>query len=240
MTAKEVIETHQQDGSQELEQLQLKPGLSQFQMEEFESRLAVPLSKESRELLAFTSGFFFRPFGEVNFLGVGMPGLEEIVPVGLAIAADGTGNDWVIDISRETGAWGPIVYLAHDPPVVVIQAPNLVIFLEQIFDLGHSKRNNQLEFVSSAAAHRIWSDDPYLLSRESCQRESDPVLENFCRDLPETFHVADLRALEIGSGFSWGRSGPDTRIERCGSEFLFGVEIEVKKSFLSRLLKRKS
>jgi hypothetical protein len=86
---------------------------------------------------------------------------------------------------------------------------------------------------------RIWSDDPYLLDLGASRVASDPSLAEFSKQLPETFHVADLRALEIGSGFAWGRAGANSGIRRYGSELLFGVEA-AKKSVFSRLLKRTS
>ena len=241
MTAREAIEKglkeSLKDATGNAHQLRVKPGFSQTQIEEFEKRLGVPLPKEVRDLLAFTSGFNFEPFGEVNFSAKETFGLEEIFPLGLTIATDGTGNDWVIDIKRDTGEWGPVVYMSHDPPVTVIQAPNLAGFIEQVIDLGRPDRKSRLDSASKAA-HRIWNDDPYLLDLGASRASSDFALAEFSKQLPQTFRVADLRALEIGSGFAWGRGGPNSAIKRYGSELLFGIE--AKKSFLGRLLKRKS
>jgi cell wall assembly regulator SMI1 len=233
MTAKEAIENGLQESFKDAKgnayQLRLRPGFSQTQVEELEERLAVPLPKEARDLLAFTAGFNFEPFGEVNFSAKEMFGLEEILPLGLTIATDGAGNDWVIDIKKDTGEWGPVVFMSHDPPVAVIQAPHLAGSIEQVFDLGRPERKSQLDSVSKTAAHRIWSDDPYLLDLGPSRASSDSALAEFSKQLPQTFRVADLRALQIGSGFAWGRGGPNSAIKRYGSELLFGVE--TKKSF---------
>lgn len=240
MAVKEVIENSLKESFKDTKgnvyQLRLKAGLSQAQIEEFEKRLAAPLPSEVRELLAFASGFSFQSFGEVDFSAGEMFGFEEILPLGLTLATDGSGNHWVIDIRRDTGEWGPVVFMSHDPPVAIIQAPNLASFVEQVFDLGRPERKSQLDSVRKTATSRIWSDDLYLLDLRASRVSSDPVLAEFARQLPESFRVADLRGLEIGSGFAWGRNGPNSVIKRNGSELLFGVE--TRKSFLSRLLRR--
>ena len=242
MTAKEVIENglkeNFKDDKGDAYQLHLKPGLPQSQLSELEERLAVPFPNEVRELLTFTSGFNFQPFGEVDFSAQEMFGLEEILPLGLTIATDGSGNDWVVDIKKGTGEWGPVLFMSHDPPVAVIQAPDLARFIEQVFESGRPDRKSQLDSVSKAATSRIWSDDPYLLDLGASRISSDPVLAEFSKHLPEMFRVADLRALEIGSGFAWGRAGANAEIRRCGPELLFGVE--AKKSLFRRLLKHTS
>ena len=242
MTPKEVIENGLKESFKDAKgnvyRLHLKPGLPQTELSELEERLAAPLPKDVRELLAFTSGFSLQPFGEVDFSAEEMFGLEEILPLGLTIATDGSGNYWVVDIKKGTGEWGPVLFMSHDPPVAVIQAPDLARFIEQVFDLGRHEHKSQLEFVSKTATSRIWSDDPYLLDLGASGIASDPALAEFSNQLPETFRVVDLRALEIGSGFAWGRAGANSGIRRYGSELLFGVEAQ--KSFFSRLLKRTS
>ena len=114
-----------------------------------------------------------------------MFGLEEILPLELKIATNGSGNDWVVDFKKGTGEWGPVLFMSHDPP----------------------ERKSQLDSASKTANSRIWRDDPYLLDLGASRVASDPALAEFSKQLPETFHVADLRALEIGSGFAWGRAG---------------------------------
>lgn len=243
MTAKEVIESGLKESFNDAKgnayQLHLKPGFSQTHLSELEERLAAPLPNEIRELLTFTSGFNFQPFGEVDFPAKEMFGLEEILPLGLTIATDGSGNNWVVDIKKGTGEWGPVLFMSHDPPVAVIQAPDLARFIEQVFELGRPERKSQLDSVSKTAASRIWSNDPYLLDLGASRISSDPALAEFSKHLPESFRVADLRALAVGSGFAWGRAGANAEIRRYGSELLFGVEA-AKKSLFIRLLKRGS
>jgi len=238
MTAREVVQAEMgRPVSGTLPRLQLRPGLSDVGMGELESQLGVRLPSEARELLAFTSGFSFESFGDVSFLPKELFPLREMLPLGLPIATDEAGNDWVIDISAETGAWGPVVFMCHDPPVLAIQAPDLAQFLGQVFEQGRAQSSNRMSSVREAT-NRIWRDDPYLLDIESSRASPDPAVARFSKLLPQTFRVADLRRLEIGSGFAWGRNGPTTTVKRYGSELLFGVEARKKSSLVSRLLRR--
>ncbi len=240
MTAREVIEKGLElDGTESASfQFRLKPGLSHAQIQDLEERLNATLPSEVRELLAFTSGFYSRPIGNVNFSAKEMFEFPDILPLGLPLAADECGNNWVVDIKRSTGEWGAVFFLSHDPPVVVIQAPDLVRFISQIFDYGDSEPNGRLNYVREMAASKIWREDPYLLDIGASRVSADPNLAEFSRQLSDAFRIADLRSLEVGSGFAWGRNGPNSKIRRYGSELLFGVE--TKKSLLGTLLKRKS
>ncbi len=108
-----------------------------------------------------------------------MFGFEEILPLGLTIATDGSGNDWVVDIKKGTSEWGPVLFMSHDPPVAVIQAPDLARFIEQVFELGRPERKSQLDSVSKSATSRIWSDDPYLFELGASRMGPDSALASF-------------------------------------------------------------
>ena len=54
-------------------------------------------------------------------------------------------------------------------------------------------------------------------------------------ELPEMFLVADLTDKPIKTGFSWGKSGPNTKIIRPNDEPIWIIEKRVKQGFLSRL-----
>src|SRR5258708_15952944 len=108
-----------------------------------------------------------------------MFGFEEILPLELTIATDGSGNDWVVDIKKGTSEWGPVLFMSHDPPVAVIQAPDLARFIEQVFELGRPERKSQLDSVSKSATSRIWSDDPYLFELGASRMGPDSALARF-------------------------------------------------------------
>jgi hypothetical protein len=51
----------------------------------------------------------------------------------------------------------------------------------------------------------------------------DPVLFAFAAKLPARFRVADLRNEKVGSGFAWGRGGPNADVLRGKVDLIFAV-----------------
>ena len=80
----------------------------------------------------------------------------------------------------------------------------------------------------------MWQTNPGVLSYEQCFRSGDPILSAFARELDESFQIVDLRQAKPGDGFSWGRFGPNTQIERFGTHAMFAYK--KPGSVISRLL----
>lgn len=218
--------------------LELQPGLSEEEIEEIADRLSAPLPPEIRELLRRTSGFDF-PFSEiledVSFTGEGF-GLEEIFPTAVQIARDGFGNAWIVDVHPDTGVWAPVFYVCHDPPVAVIQSPDLATFLDEVLNLGRPGRRSALVEVHEETADTIWSDNPGLIPVPEARESSDPALCAFAAGLPDGASLADLRTGTVGSGFNWGLHGPRTIVRRHGAERLFAlIPPEKKPGLFARL-----
>ena len=133
----------------------------------------------------------------------------------------------------------PTVALHRDPSVIAIQAADLACFLSQVLDPGGSDSENTLAYVRNAATTRIWKDDPWLVSVQDARVGHDAVVSKFAEQLPDNYHVADLRSREVGSGFSWGKAGPRADIRRNDTELVFGVE-QTAPGFLARMLSRRS
>jgi hypothetical protein len=225
MTARETLEAARRD-----QQIELLPPVTTGQLTEFQRLVETPqMPPEIVELLRFASGFESNAFGTVDFLGRNMS--VETFFRSAPILADGCGNFWIVDLASDEGAWGPVLFWSHDPAVAVIQASNLADFLQQILDVGRAGRPDALTFVRKVSSRRIWSDDPYLVPVSEARAQGDRIVAAFATTLPNSFSVADLRQVEIGSGFSWGRGDADVR--RDGARLLFGVER--KKSFIQRL-----
>jgi hypothetical protein len=233
LTAKETLEKAVRDG---LSGFRLKSGLSEREVREFEKRFGVRVSAENRELLLFASGFFYDPFGEVTFLGDNTFSFPGLSPRGLAVARDGAGNFWVLDVREDSGVWGLVFFVSHDPPVVAVQATNLAQFIRQVLSSGGQDGARELEDVTNNACGRIWDEDPYLIDAVVARRATDPQLSRFAAELPDKYRVADLRTAGAGAGFSWGRNGPDSNVRRFDSELLFAVEPRRQGSFISRIL----
>ena len=80
--------------------LAVQPGLPVREIDALQQQLGVALPKELRDLLAHTARID-GVLQSVDFAGRSVGGFEfpEIFPAGLAIADDGFGNCWVIDLT---------------------------------------------------------------------------------------------------------------------------------------------
>jgi hypothetical protein len=213
--------------------------MSEQALAEFQRRLPAALPGAIADLLRYASGFHRAAVGDVSFTQIGGFGFAEALPVAVTLLADGAGNFWAVDVNRDGGgAWETVFFASHDPPVLAIQAPDLTTFLLQVLQPEETVPKHALEHIRTVSAKRIWKEDPWLVSVEEARRAQNPTLATFARQLPDTFRVADLRAKEIGSGFSWGRAGPDAEVRRNGADLIFGVEQKAP-GFLRRLLARK-
>ena len=200
------------------------PGLSNEKIAQFESRLRCRLPEHMRELLSYSAGFSVSSLGTVRFTGDNDFEFSNAFPRSRALLADGCGNFWVTDIDPTTGEWGAVFFVSHDPPVLVIQAPELGQFLLQVLDPSESKPQRALTNFREKAVQRIWTNDPWLSSVLDARNSQDNDVATFAAQLPPNFSLADLRSKEIGSGFSWGRAGAAATIQRDNSKLLFGVE----------------
>jgi cell wall assembly regulator SMI1 len=228
-TSKRVLESFSQ-------RVTLMPGPSREEIAEFQERLPGPLPDDIKELLGYSAGFHLSSVGSVHFTGTNTDfQFANALPFAVTLLADGSGNFWVVDVNSKSGAWGAVFFVSHDPPVVVVQAPELKTFLSQVLDPNEGNPKNAHDDVRKVAAMRIWKEDPWLISVRDARTVQDPVVSNFAKQLPENFGLADLRSREIGSGFSWGLAGPNTEVRRDGAELLFGVEQKAP-SFLKRVL----
>jgi hypothetical protein len=217
-----------------------KPGLPEAEIVAFEKELPGRLPAEIRELLEFTSGLEpgVGPVELVDFRGrTGGFEYTGAFPCSVPVASDGMGNFWVVDVDPDTGAWGTVFYACHDPPVIVVQAESLSVFLQEMFKAGQRNRESHLLQIYGNADMRIWREDPFLMRTDDPTIMNDQGLQAFASALGSSYRIADLRRRQIGSGFSWGRDGPDTDVRRWGKELVFAVEHRERIGFLKRLFR---
>jgi len=200
----------------------LLPGLSDQEIANLETSLTMAVPPDVRALLQFSAGLKVKNFETVQFAGYAGFEFTEAFPRSVALVPDRFGNYWIVDINSETGAWGAVFFVCHDPPVVVVQAHDLAEFILQISDFAATEIESALRSIQQDAVDKIWKYDPWLITRDEADKGSDPLLSNFARKLPKDFRVVDLRSLEIGSGFSWGSA--NGKIIRAEANLIFGVE----------------
>lgn len=193
-------------------ELSLLPPPDAARLDALERRLG-PLPKEFRNLLRRHGGLTKN--GAVLDLQGNLPfefeGLGRAVPV----VGDGFGNFWVV-VFRITKPW-PVLFVSHDPPVIVVQAEGLIEFVRQFVAA------DTVEALAPRTVTTIWKRDPLLIERSAGLTSPDPAVRAFAATLAPSALIADLRRVQPGDGFAWGRFGHRSILERAEDELLFGV-----------------
>jgi hypothetical protein len=216
--------------------LELLPGLSHAELEDFARRVPCSVPPEIIELLRACGGLE-GTIDQVDFTGsIPTFEFEAAFPYGLPLATDGFGNFWVVDLHPDSARWGPIYFVCHDAPVILYQSDSLEGFLTELFRMFEPPHESLIDDVHEDRPARVWKTNPGVLSYEQCLRSEDPILSTFARELDESFRIVDLRRAKPGDGFSWGRFGPNTTIKRFGTHAVFAYQ--KSRSIFFRLLGR--
>jgi SMI1 / KNR4 family (SUKH-1) len=218
--------------------LELLPGLSRAEMQDFARRVPCRVPEEISELVAACGGLE-GVIDQVDFAGR-LPTFEfeAAFPHGLPLATDGFGNFWLVDLHPNSVRWGPIYFVCHDAPVILYQSHTLEEFLVELFRMLEPPHDSLIDDVHEDRLARVWRTNPGVLSYEQCLQSEDPILSTFAGELDDTFRIVDLRDARPGDGFSWGRYGPNTQIRRFRTHAVFAYQ--KPKSIFSRLLGRAS
>lgn len=238
MTPKELLESTLWETFRDLDghsgRVELGLPLSPEELDAFQGLQPGPLPDDVRELLGFARGFTL--LGErVDFRGDLPSEFDVPFASGVPVYTDGYGSFWVVHVHPSTGEWLPVFFASHDPPVVVVQGPDLTDFLEEFFNLLRPGHVSTLAAVYRMALD-VWSHDRGLRRVAEARQAVDPVLRDFAGSVREDGYVADLRHWAPGSGFAWGRFGSATVVKRHGPDLLFALERPQRDGFLRRLL----
>jgi hypothetical protein len=203
-------------------------GLDDEAIEALAAEVGTPFSAELREVLRVAASID-GPV-EIDFTGRSLSfGDDELFPACHAIAGDGFGNHWIVDLTPDAPQRAPVFFACHDPPVVVFEAPDVATFVQDALasGLGGDEHDGRVD--------RVWAADTRPLTHAEALA-GDEALSAFASELDERFTFVDLRAPEQGDGFAWGRHGPRTIVRRDGTRRLFAYAApERKRGFLSRL-----
>lgn len=193
----------------------LDPPMSDDRIASLEQRCGGHWPTHIRALVESAAGFSVDDF-RVDFTGDFLFEFEAALPFGLPIATDGAGNFWVVDIGPDC-AWGPVLFVSHDPPVVVVQARDVTDFIAQACaDPDPADR-------VAAWVSEVWNRNPYVVPSGQAGVSDDPVLRAFAEEVGPDSVIADLRDLTPGKGFTWGLAGPNTRVRRAVHHLVFAT-----------------
>jgi cell wall assembly regulator SMI1 len=200
---------------------ELLPAMSWEEIDALEEQLGAPIPHAIRELMANAGGVEVdcdelswngRAFGQE---------VRDAFPCSMPLLDDGAGNSWSVDIDRQTGAWGPVYFVCHDPAVVVRQADSLAQFIVQFADdCCQPEREGSLSRMSQRLVNKVWDSGGVTIDAMSLRISSDDILRRAGESVEEGV-VCDLRRGKMGDGFAWGLYGPRTIISRPGPEPVF-------------------
>jgi hypothetical protein len=139
----------------------------------------------------------------------------------------------VLDLTPVEPETASVFFLSHDAPVVLYQAPSLGRFLHETFRMSIPPHESLVDDVHEDRPFRVWRENPAAMAR-SRALAADDALRAFAAQLDDRFQFVDLRAPEIGMGFSWGRYGPRTEVRRHGFQRLFAYAPPERKPGLLR------
>jgi hypothetical protein len=216
--------------------LELAPPLTEAEIEQLQAEVGVPLPRELRAVLEYTAGIDGTALDTIDFTGQSMAFEERnLFPSGLAIAHDGFGNFWVLDVTPDETQTASVFYACHDPPVVLYQSGDIGHFLHETFRMQMPPHESLVDDVHEDRLFNVWRENPGTLDHAAAAA-GDEQLRSFAAELDERFVFVDLRSPEIGLGFSWGRYGPRTELRRYGYERLFAYAPPEKEPGLLRRL----
>lgn len=215
----------------EIYNVELMEGMTESEVSRFKSRLPNNyLPEEIEELLRFSKGFEFHELEEIRFDAFGHFGFEKMFPYSIQLAGDGCGNFWVLDIDSK-GNWNSVYYVCHEPPVIVKHSEDLAEFIKHVDEFGRKGYQSHLGIILDETVTEIWKEKVGIMEKN--EKDYDFGKGQF--ELPAIFLVADLTNEPIKTGFSWGRSGPNTIIIRPTDDPIWIIEKRVKQGFLSKL-----
>jgi len=213
------------------------PGLNESELNDLEKNLPCQIPTHIRELLTECRGIDGL-LDIIEFTGQDCAsGFEfELFPSAIAIAHDGFGDYWIVDLCRDSTDWGPIYFCSHDPAVIVNQSPSLYHFMEEVIKMFVPPHRSLIDDVHEELLLNIWRNNPGMITRDHALNSNDLDIKEFAKSLDENYLLIDMRNAQIGDGFSWGRYGPKTVNKRFGEQRIFAYEIG--KSFWQRLFRR--
>lgn len=160
----------------------------------------------------------------------------------ICMTLDGFGNSWNIYPSAEGDSLSQILYVSHDPPVIVYHCLGLEAFLLDWASGYAPPFKNFLAQMLDETSMGVYEGFKDLDFATSYRENNDPVLAEFARSLPDHFRVAYLRGHEFGTGIMWSldmKGVPQT--VKCPGHLIFAtadtkkVGSSERKGFFARL-----
>ncbi len=142
----------------------------------------------------------------------------------ICMTVDGFGNSWNIYPSAEGDTLSHILYVSHDPPVIVYHCHGLEAFLLDWATGYEPPYKNRMSAMLDGTSLRVYNGFKDLELATSHRESSDSVLAEFARSVPDHFRIADLRGHQFGMGIMWSldRKGVPQTV-KCPDHLIFAT-----------------
>lgn len=141
--------------------------------------------------------------------------LPEINPSGITVATNGFGDWWVADVNPNSGQWGAIFYISHDPPVFFIQHGTYEQFLRDAL------LNPEFDRDTDALSARISLNPDRGMEWAAAMASGDRSLCDFAGSVNQGARIHDLRG-RYCQAVDWGSGNPV--LKRHQFEHIFAAE----------------
>lgn len=181
--------------------VELLPPMSDEELRRGQNEKGLPWPNEIRELLAYAKGFRLFPY-EVDFTQGPWEFPVDGIGYGAQVCPDFCGNLWFVEVDQQSGEWGAIWFLCHDPFVYVIQSPTIASFL---YDIHATMLGDEtpMSKTGDLVLEEISKHGGNLMTLEEATR--DRTIAPLLKTVDPSMNVCDLRAAIPGTGFTrWG------------------------------------
>ncbi|XVJ59381.1 MAG: SMI1/KNR4 family protein [Tepidisphaera sp.] len=163
------------------------------------------------ELLAACSGFKLGLWEDMNFVKTRYSGtgdfLDSFFPDWIELCMEATGDDYVLELPPvgSEGQPGPVWFVCHDPPAIVLIANTLAEFLKIFFDRFRKVRRYANTALDDAfdLAMKMWDNDMRGVPSSKAANSPDPELQALSRKLGPKAWIHDTRSMQPRQGFQW-------------------------------------
>jgi hypothetical protein len=120
----------------------------------------------------------------------------ETFPNAIAIAHDGFGDYWIVDLCRNSTDWGPIYFCSHDPAVILYQSPSLLHFMEEVIKMFIPPHRSLIDDVHEDLLMNIWKNNPGMLTHEQALNSEDADIKEFAETLDENYLLIGMKKIQ--------------------------------------------
>jgi hypothetical protein len=162
--------------------------------------------------------------------------LDGVLDGGLAIRDDGLGGGTVVDADPVTGAWGAVLELSVDPPLLRVAARDMGEWLTSLFarhrevlrSLADIADDERVEVYWQRTAE-LWPTGPAVPAQpvEALVSSGDREVRAFAKELPAGARLYDLRSVRPGAWIDLLDIPPGDGFRRMGSTWLLAAHADV-------------